>query len=64
MDPNNPFNGKNTNIGQKEAIIALQTEYEQNQLTQGAPPVNPDVTLGDQSGVISGLPQSNTIYPG
>ena len=61
MDPNNPFNGKNTNVGQKEAIIALQTEYQQNQLNQGTPPVNPDITLGDQSGVISGLPQSNTL---
>jgi len=64
MDPNNPFNGRNTDIGQKEAAIAIQTEYQQNQFVQGSPPVNPDVTLGDQSGIISGLPQSNTLFPG
>ena len=61
IDPNNPFNGKDTNIGQKEAAIAIKSEYEQNQFVQGSQPANPDITLGDQSGVISGLPQSNTL---
>jgi len=61
MDPNNPFNGRNTDIGQKEAAIAIQTEYQQNQFVQGSQPSNPDNTLGDQSGVISGLPQSNNL---
>jgi hypothetical protein len=63
IDPNNPFNGKNTDIGRKETAIAIQTEYQQNQFVQGSQPVDPNITLGDQSGIISGLPQSNILYP-
>jgi hypothetical protein len=43
------------------ATIAIRNEYNQNLLTQPTPPANPDIALGAQSGVISGLPQSNTL---
>jgi hypothetical protein len=45
----------------EENTIALRNEYNQNLLTQVSQPSNPDIALGDQSGVISGLPQSNTL---
>ena len=45
----------------EENTIAVRNAYNQNLLTQGSQPSNPDITLGDQSGVISGLPQSNTL---
>jgi hypothetical protein len=43
------------------ATIAIRNEYNQNLLIQPTPPANPDIALGAQSGVISGLPQSNTL---
>jgi hypothetical protein len=45
----------------EENTIALRNEYNQNLLTQAPQPTNPDIALGTQSGVISGLPQSNTL---
>ena len=59
IDPNNPFNGRNTDIGIQEARIALQSQIQTNTLVQ--PSVDPSVTLGDQSGVIGGLPSSNLV---
>jgi hypothetical protein len=64
IDPNNPFNGKNTTAEQLEieTRIGLQNQLQMNQLVQS--PADPSITLGAQSGVIGGLPTSNTIYPG
>lgn len=53
IDPNNPFNGKNSNIELEESRIALQNQIQTNQLVSA--PVDPSVTLGDQSGAINGL---------
>lgn len=66
IDPDNPFNGKNTDIGQKEARIELQNQIQTDQLVSA--PVDPSITLGDQSGAITGLGggssfSNNFIYP-
>jgi|688.fasta_scaffold27992_4 hypothetical protein len=66
IDPNNNFNGRNTDAGLEEARIALQNQIQTNQIVSA--PVDPSVTLGDQSGAITGLGggsgfMSNTIQP-
>jgi hypothetical protein len=61
IDPNNPFNGKNTTPEQLEieTRIGLQNQLQMNQLVQS--PADPSITAGDQSGVIGGLPTSNLL---
>jgi hypothetical protein len=60
IDPNNPFNGKNTTPSQLETRIELQNQLQMNQLVQS--PIDPSITAGDQSGVIGGLPTSNLLF--
>ena len=50
IDPNNPFNGKNTNVGINEARIQLQSQQQINQIPPA--PASVDTVLGNQSGVL------------
>jgi hypothetical protein len=50
IDPNNPYNGKNTNAGINEARIQLQSQIQINQIPQS--PVSVDVVSGNQSGIL------------
>jgi len=50
IDPNNPFNGKNTNVGVNEARIQLQSQLKLNQIPPA--PTSVDTVLGNQSGAL------------
>lgn len=50
IDPNNPYNGKNTNAGVNEARIQLQSQIQINQIPQS--PVSVDVVSGNQGEVL------------
>ena len=50
IDPDNPFNGKNTNVGVNEARIQLQSQLKLNQIPPA--PTSVDTVLGNQSGAL------------
>ena len=66
IDPNNPFNGRNTDAGLEDTRISLRNQIQTNQIVNA--PIDPSITSGDQSGAITGLGggsffMNNTISP-